>query len=120
MVVVHQRLAAESLPPEMFSALALLDLAKAYELVPHHRILDGARRFNFPLVVLRVVLAVFGLERRICISGCFSSSAVSLMFVLDRWHATWPMLALYLYIDDMGVLLQGTAHVILKYFSRPF
>ena len=26
------------------------------------------------------------------------------------------MLQLYLYIDDMGVLAQGTAHVIKKYF----
>ena len=28
------------------------------------------------------------------------------------------MMQLYLYIDDMGVLAQGTAHVVLKYFCE--
>ena len=36
---------------------------------------------------------------------------------LDSWHRDWPLLQLYLYIDDMGVLAQGTAHVIKEYCS---
>ena len=124
--------------PEGFcSALALLDLVKAYELVPHHRILDGAVAFNFPLVILRVLFCVFSLPRRICIQGCLSSFDVGAVFstiiagsvfgpcllrmsmqrALDVWHAEWPMMQLYLYIDDMGVLSQGTEHVVVKYLA---
>ena len=44
-VVAHQRLAAEGAPQDHWSALTLMDLVKAYELFPHHRILDGAIRF---------------------------------------------------------------------------
>ena len=79
-VVAHQRLAAEAMPNGFFSALALLDLVKAYELVPHHRILDGAVAFNFPLVILRVLFCVFNLPRRICIQVCFSSFDVGASF----------------------------------------
>ena len=41
---------------------------------------------------------------------------MSMQEALDNWHRNWPMLQLYLYIDDMGVLAQGTAHVIKHYF----
>ena len=78
-VVTHQLLAVESTGPDFFSSLALLDLVKAYELVPHHRILAGAIRFGFPLAILRVIFAVFNLDRFICIQGCFSS-AVHVLF----------------------------------------
>ena len=104
-----------------------MDLVKAYELVPHHRILDGAIKFGFPARVLRVVFSVFLLARRICVEGCFSSSDIlvpfstiiagsvfgpcflrmSLQATIDAWQANWPLLQLYLYIDDMGILCQG-------------
>ena len=57
-MVAHQRLAAEGAPQDMFSALALMDVVKAYELVPHHRILEGAIRFKFPIKMLCVNFAV--------------------------------------------------------------
>jgi hypothetical protein len=78
-VVAHQSLAVEAAGPDLFSALALLDLVKAYELVPRHRILDGAILFSFPLAILRVIFAVFNLDRFTCIQGCFSS-AVHVVF----------------------------------------
>ena len=58
-VVAHQRLAAEGAPDGHETAVALMDLVKAYELVPHHRILDGAIKFGFSVRVLRVVFAFF-------------------------------------------------------------
>jgi hypothetical protein len=134
-VVAHQRLAVEAAGDTFLSSLALLDLIKAYELVPHHRILEGAILYNFPLCLLRVIFSVFNLERHICIAGCYSNSVqvlfstiiagsvfgpallrMSLMHVLDEWHRKWPLMKLYLYIDDMGVLAQGTAHIIKTLF----
>ena len=41
-VVAHQRLAVEGAPQDIVSATASIDFVKAYELVPHHRIIDGA------------------------------------------------------------------------------
>jgi hypothetical protein len=103
--VAHQRLAVEAAGDTFLSSLALLDLVKAYELVPHHRILEGAILYNFPLGLLRVIFSVFNLERHICIAGCYSNSVqilfstiiagsvfgpallrMSLMHVLDEWH----------------------------------
>ena len=46
-VVAHQRLAVEGAPRDTFSALALMDLVKAYELGTHHRIIDGPSVLNF-------------------------------------------------------------------------
>ena len=60
-VVAHQRLAAEGAPDGHETAVALMDLVKAYELVPHHRILEGAILYNFPLGLLRVIFSVFNL-----------------------------------------------------------
>ena len=40
------------------------------------------------------------------------------MHVLDEWHRSWPLMKLYLYIDDMGVLAQGTAHIIENQFFK--
>ena len=137
-VVAHQRLAAEGAPDGHETAVALMDLVKAYELVPHHRIFDGAIKFGFPIRVLRVVFAVFLLARRICVDGCFSSSDIlvpfstiiagsvfgpcflrmSLQGTIDAWQANWPLLQLYLYIDDMGILCQGPRKYIEVVFLR--
>ena len=89
--------------------------------------------------VLRVVFAVFMLPRRICVEGCFSefdilvpfSSIIagsvfgpcflrmSLQHTLDVWHANWPRLQLYLYIDDMGILCQGPkTYIEVAFFQR--
>ena len=65
-VVAHQRLAAEGAHDEHETAVALMDLVKAYELVPHHRILDGAIAFGFPVRELCVVFAVFACTTNVC------------------------------------------------------
>ena len=41
---------------------------------------------------------------------------MSLMESLDAWHRRWPLMQLYLYIDDMGVLAQGTTRLITAQF----
>ena len=136
--MAHQRLAAEGAPEGHETAVALMDLIKAYELVPHHRILDGAIFFGFPVRVLRVVFAVFLLARRICVENCFSETNIlvpfstiiagsvfgpcflrmSLQRTVDAWQANWPLLQMYLYIDDMGILCQGPKKYIEVVFFR--
>ena len=137
-VVAHQRLVAEGAPDGHETAVALMDLVKAYELVPHRRILDGAIQFGSSVRVLRVVFAFFLLARRICVDGCFSSSDIlvpfstiiagsvfgpcflrmSLQRTIDAWQANWPLPQLYLYIDDMGILCQGPRKYIEVVFLR--
>ena len=53
--MAHQRLAVEGAPQGEDNALALMDLVKVYELVPHQRILEGAIRVGLPFRVLRVI-----------------------------------------------------------------
>jgi hypothetical protein len=65
-VVAHQRLAAEGAHDEHETAVALMDLVKAYELVPLHRILGGAIAFGFPVRELCVVFAVFACTTNVC------------------------------------------------------
>ena len=106
-MVAHQRLAVEGAPKGMFSALAPMDLLKAYELIPHHCIIDGAIRDEFRSAALQVICSVLRLPRRICAQGCYSEFDIVVSFssiiagsvfgpcllrmspqcVLDQWHA---------------------------------
>ena len=54
------------------SALTLLDLVEAYELVMQEHIITGANEMDFNLAVLAVELEIFCMPRRICIEGYYS------------------------------------------------
>ena len=54
------------------SAMALLDLTKAFELVPHYVLLRAARALGYPLWLLRLSLAAYRMTRRIGVSGVYS------------------------------------------------
>ena len=53
-------------------AVALLDLVKAFERVPHHLLAVAAARKGYPLVLLRLSLAAYRMQRVIGIEGVFS------------------------------------------------
>ena len=54
------------------SAMALLDLTKAFELVPHLVLINAARALRYPLWMLRLSLAAYRMTRRIGVSGVYS------------------------------------------------
>ena len=54
------------------SAMALLDLTKAFELVPHYVLIRAARALGYPLWLLRLSLAAYRMTRRIGVSGVYS------------------------------------------------
>ena len=51
-------------------AVALLDLAKAFERVPHHILVREAMRLGHPLGLLRLSLAAYRLPRTLRIGRC--------------------------------------------------
>jgi len=62
-------------------AVALLDLVKAFERVPHHLLAVAAARKGYPLVLLRLSLAAYRMQRVIGIEGVFFPLAYC-----DSWH----------------------------------
>ncbi len=60
-------------------AAGLIDLAKAFETVPHAIIADMARAKGYPLALLRICLAAYRLDRIVGIEGIFSKK--------DQGHA---------------------------------
>ena len=55
-------------------AIALLDLVKAFERIPHAHLWAHAQHHGFNLRVLSLSLSAYKLARRIGISGVYSSS----------------------------------------------
>ena len=54
-------------------AQALLDLVKAFERVPHHKLADVARKFNYPVHLLRLSIQAYRLRRHIVVDGTGAS-----------------------------------------------
>ena len=53
-------------------AAALIDLVKAFEMIPHAHLVQAARQHGFSLKVLRLSLAAYRLTRVIGVDGVFS------------------------------------------------
>ena len=53
-------------------AAALLDLVKAFEMIPHRLLVRAARKHGFSLKVLRLSLAAYRIARTIGVDGVFS------------------------------------------------
>ena len=97
---------------------ALLDLVKAFERVPHDRLVEFATRRGYSLIVLRLSLATYRLRRAIGIGGAFSSLIVAtrgitagsgmattelrvlLIDVVESVSRWWPLAQLTLSVDD--------------------
>ena len=102
----------------MHYAQALLDLVKAFETIPHHRIVEAAIRHGYCLWTLRLSLAAYCLPRVLGIDGAFSRTVLAvlgitagsgfattelrvlLLDVIDAASRAWPQVTLSLYVDD--------------------
>ncbi|CAK0873686.1 unnamed protein product, partial [Prorocentrum cordatum] len=82
----------------------LVDLVKAIERIPRYLIAAAAARWDFNLAVLRLSLAA---HRR------SSLAAMELQLLLHESmliaSIRWPMLRLYLYVDDLTVTASGSS-----------
>ena len=99
-------------------ALALLDLIKAFERLPHARIVEAARRLGYCLTTLRLSLAAYRLPRALGADGSYSRLVVAtlgitagsgfatvelrvlLHEVVTSTLKAWPLVTISLYVDD--------------------
>ena len=113
-------------------AVALLDLVKAFERVPHHLLAAAAARKGYPLVLLRLSLAAYRMQRAIGIEGVFSHLLVAtrgitagsgmattelrilLIDVIVVANRNWPLAQLVLYVDDLAVTASAAAEVAVR------
>ena len=56
------------------TAMSLLDLTKAFELVPHDVLIAAAVAYGYPLFLLRLTLAAYRLSRRVGLDGIYSEA----------------------------------------------
>ena len=105
-------------------AAALLDLVKAFEMVPHRLLVQAARDSGFILKVLRMSLAAYRIARVVGIDGAFSREITATrgitagsgmatselrLLLADTVYALkkmWPV-ALKLYVDDLTITASG-------------
>ena len=107
-------------------AQVLLDLVKAFEMIPHHHIWAAAIKHNFNLWVLRLSLAAYRLARAVGINGMYSRCIVAargiaagsgfattelrilLLDVVDSTYVLWRAIRLTLYVDDITLECEGS------------
>jgi hypothetical protein len=103
---------------------ALIDLVKAFEMIPHAHLVQAARQHGFSLKVLRLSLAAYRLTRVIGVDGVFSEhlqatrgitagsgmATSELRLLLTEMvfllRSTFPV-ALKLYVDDLTITASG-------------
>jgi hypothetical protein len=105
-------------------AAALIDLVKAFEMIPHVHLVQAARQHGFSLKVLRLSLAAYRIARVIGVDGVFSGQVQAtrgitagsgmatseLRLILTDMvyllRTTFPV-ALKLYVDDLTITASG-------------
>ena len=114
-------------------AASLLDLVKAFETVPHVVLVKAAHDKGYPLVLLRLCLAAYRLERAIGVDGIFSRRVTAtrgitagagfaalelrlllldLIVVLQRKWA--PELTIQLYVDDLTLAMRNAPEELIR------
>ena len=106
-------------------AQSLLDLVKAFELVPHVKIIQAAEKHGFSLWLLRLSLAAYRLARSVGVDGiysrlvvavggitagsCFATSELRLMLldVYDSTTTLYKTITFSLYVDDANIAAAG-------------
>ena len=106
---------------EMHFAQTMLDLVKAFELIPHHHIILAAIKHGYPLYLLRLSLAAYRLPRTVGIEGVYSRTVVAccgivagsgfatcelrvlILDVIDKATQLCPEIRLKVYVDDISV-----------------
>ena len=102
-------------------AQALLDLAKAFDTVPHEQVWKQAAARGYPLHILRLALAAYRLPRTIGIDSVFSRLIVAgrgitagsgtataelrllILGLLDALQIECPVASLAIYVDDINI-----------------
>ena len=65
-----------------FFSHALLDMVKAFEMIPHHLIVLACPEYGYPLFILRLSLASYRLPRALGISGVYSILVVAICGII--------------------------------------
>ena len=109
----------------------LLDLVKAFEMIPHKQLVEAARATGFSLRVLRMSLAAYRIARTVGVDGVYSETVtatrgitagsglattelrVLLTETIFLLRKTWPV-ALKLYVDDLTIAASGRGEDIAK------
>ena len=108
-----------------YFAQSLLDLVKAFEMIPHHLIANAARKHNFSPWLLRLSLAAYRLPRTIGVDGVYSRTIVAsrgitagsgfattelrvlLIDIIDDTYRLYPAIQLAVYVDDITPYTHG-------------
>ena len=61
----------------MSHAVALLDLVKAFERIPHKHLVHAALKHGYPIVLLRLSLAAYRIRRAVGVAWVFSCTLVA-------------------------------------------
>jgi hypothetical protein len=106
-------------------AASLLDIAKAFEALPHELIVEAARKHGYHLGILRLTLAAYRIARSIGVNGIFSrlvvasrgitagsgfaTSELRLLFLdlVINISRFWPLVQTVLYVDDLTIAARG-------------
>lgn len=112
--------------------VALLDLVKAFERVPHHILVREARRLGYPLLVLRLSLAAYRLPRTLRIGQVFSFLVTAcrgitagsgfatsemkliMLHIVEGALTFAPMVQPTLFVDDLAAEIVSPVKVIAK------
>ena len=112
---------------------AMLDLTKAFEAVPHQKLIDAAHKRGYSTVLLRLSLAAYRLKRSVGLAGAYADTTVAtrgitagsgfattelrlLMMevvipILEEWGIE---IDLTLYVDDLTIAAQGCPRMAAK------
>ena len=115
----------------------LLDLVKAFETVPHHKLVAAAVSKGYSLVLLRLSLAAYRLSRSIGIDGVYSvciqatrgitagsgfaTSELKLLLldiILELQRRWAPMLNTKLFVDDLTLATLGRPSALVKFMDE--
>ena len=115
----------------------LLDLVKAFETVPHDKLVEAAMAKGYSIVILRLFLSAYRLQRTVGVGGVFSKLVKAtrgitagsgfataelrllLLDVMIHLQVTWaPVLSAKLYVDDLTLSASGLPRTVVRLKSR--
>ncbi len=116
-------------------AQVLLDMVKAFDHVPHDRLLAEAAALGYPMPLLRLALAAYRLPRVMNIGGVVSRTVMAargltagsgtattelrllLIRIVDRVRVANPRVGIKVYVDDVTLEVVSTARRVARLLS---